>query len=151
MSRDFLKSEGGAVAVEAALVMGLLLVPLLFGFWDVAQIGLAQAEVQEGLQDAVSYVAAGNSNNEAGITTAAQAAYGSSISISMSTVCYCVSMTSSSPTMPTSISCTSSCAAGTDLEQFMILTVSKTISVPFTVPYLGASKTVTSTGQVRIG
>ena len=33
----------------------------------------------------------------------------------------------------------------------MSITVSKTVSIPFTVPYLGNSVTVSSTGKVRTG
>lgn len=151
MLRRISSAEDGSVSVEAALVVSFVLVPVLLGLWDVAQIGFGQAQVQEALQDAITYVAAGNSSNASGIIAAAQSAYGNSISASTSTACYCVQTGTSSPTTPTSEACGGSCASGGDLEQFMSITVSKTITIPFTVPYLGSSVTVTSTGQVRIG
>jgi Flp pilus assembly protein TadG len=142
------KDKSGSIAVETALVMSFVIVPILLGLWDVAQIGLGQTQVQEALQDAITYVAAGNSSNTSGITSAAQSAYGTSISVSASAVCYCVS--TSSVTMPTAVSCTgSTCSSGGDFEQFMTITTSKTVAIPFTVPYLGSSVTVTSTATVR--
>ncbi len=151
MPRRIARAEEGSVSIEAALVVSFVLLPVLLGLWDVAQIGFGQAQVQEALQDAVTYVAAGNSSNSSGIAAAARAAYGSSIAVSTSTACYCVQTGSSSPTAPTSEACSGSCSSNNDLEQFMSITVSKTITVPFTVPYLGSSVTVTSTGRVRTG
>ena len=149
--RRLAAARDGAVAVEVALVSSLILVPLLLGLWDVAQIAFAKAKVDEALQDAVSYVAAGNSGNSSGITSAAQGAYGNTISVSTSTACYCVKTTTSTPTAPSSVSCSGSCAGGSTLQQFMSITVSLAVSIPFTVTYLGSSVTVSSTGQVRTG
>jgi TadE-like protein len=43
--RRLIRARDGAVAVETALVSSLLLVPLLLGLWDVAQIAMAQAQL----------------------------------------------------------------------------------------------------------
>lgn len=150
MMHRFTRAKDGSVSVELALVASFLFVPLLLGVWDVAQIAFGQAQVQEALQDAVTYVAAGNTGTS-GITAAAQAAYGSSISVSTSTVCYCVQTSTTNPTAPSTATCGGSCSSGNDLEQFMSITVSKTVSIPFTVPYLGSSVTVSSVGKVRTG
>ena len=77
MLRRIARAEEGSVSIEAALVVSFVLLPVLLGLWDVAQIGFGQAQVQEALQDAVTYVAAGNSSNSSGIAAAARAAYGS--------------------------------------------------------------------------
>ncbi len=148
--RRFSRSEDGSISVEFALLLSFIFVPMLLGIWDVAQIGFGQAQVQEALQDAVTYVAAGNTGSS-GVTSAAHSAYGNSISVSTSTVCYCVKTGTTTPTAPTSATCGGSCTAGNDYEQFMSITVSKTVSIPFTVPYLGNSVTVSSTGKVRTG
>jgi Flp pilus assembly protein TadG len=150
MLQRFAKAEEGNISVETALVMSFLFVPMLLGIWDVAQIAFGQAQVQEALQDVVTYVAAGNTG-ASGITSAAQAAYGNSISVSTSTVCYCVQTSTTNPTAPSTATCGGSCSGGNDLEQFMSITVSKNVSIPFTVPYLGNSVTVTSVGKVRTG
>jgi Flp pilus assembly protein TadG len=151
MLRCLLQDEKGAIAVETSLVTSLILVPMLLGIWDIAQVGFGQAQVQEALQAAVTYVAAGNSGNAAGITSAAQTVYGTSMNVSTNTVCYCVSTTSSSLTTPSTVSCTSSCGSGNDFEQFMTISVSKSVTIPFSVPYLGSSVTVKSSGSVRTG
>lgn len=150
MLRRFSQSEDGNISVEFALLLSFIFVPMLLGIWDVAQIGFGQAQVQEALQDAVTYVAAGNTGSS-GVTSAAQSAYGTSMSVSTSTVCYCVKTGTTTPTTPTTATCGSSCSSGNDYEQFMSITVSKTVSIPFTVPYLGNSVTVSSTGKVRTG
>jgi Flp pilus assembly protein TadG len=151
MLRRLLSAADGVVAVETALVCSLLLVPMLLGLWDVARIAMSTAELDEALQDAITYVAATNSTSSSAITTAAQAAYGNSISVSSSTVCYCVPTGTSTPTSPSSVSCTGSCSSGNSLEQYVSITVSTTVTIPFSVPYLGSSMALSSTGQVQTG
>ncbi|HEY1735602.1 MAG TPA: TadE/TadG family type IV pilus assembly protein [Methylovirgula sp.] len=150
MLRRFSRSQEGNISVEFAFLLSFVFVPMLLGIWDVAQIGFGQEQVQEALQDTVTYVAAGNTGST-GITSAAQAAYGTSISVNTSTVCYCVKTTTTTPTTPSTATCGSSCSSGYDYEQFMNITVSKTVTIPFTVPYLGNSLTVSSNGKVRTG
>lgn len=151
MLRHLGKACDGVVAVETALVAGFILVPLLLGLWDLGQVALGKAQLEEALQDTITYVAAGNSGNASGITSAAQAAYGTSISVSTSTACYCVLTNSSTPTAPTSAACGSTCSNSGDLEQFMNITVTKTVTIPVPVPYFGSSVTLSSSGQVRTG
>lgn len=146
-----LRDDDGVVAVETALVSSLILIPLLLGLSDVAQLAIAKARVQEALQDALTYVAATNSTSSAQITSAAQAAYGSSISVSSSQACYCVATGTTTPTMPTSVSCTASCLPGTTLAQFERITVSQTVQILFSVQYLASSVTIASTGLVQTG
>jgi Flp pilus assembly protein TadG len=148
--RRLLKAKDGAVAVETALVSSLILVPLLLGLWDVAQIAMAQAQLDEALQDAITYVAATGSTSSSSITTAGQAAYGSAISVSSSQACYCVNTTTTTPTAPTSVSCTGTCSSGS-MEQFMSITVSTTVTMPFPVPYLGSTIALSSSGNAQIG
>jgi Flp pilus assembly protein TadG len=96
----------GAVAVEAALVLSLFLAPMLLCLWDFSQLYEGQANVDEALQDTVTYVmSTGSKATALGATSAAQAANGSSITLSTSTACYCVSTSTTLPTMPTSVSC----------------------------------------------
>jgi Flp pilus assembly protein TadG len=146
----FLKSNHGVIAVETALMIGFVLAPMMLGLWDAATIAIRKGEVDEALQAVITYVAAGNASNSSGIVAASQAAYGSNINVSTSTACYCVS-TSASPTIPTVVSCTGSCANGADLEQFMNISVTSTVAMPVSVPYLGSTVTVTSSAQVRTG
>jgi Flp pilus assembly protein TadG len=148
--RRLMRARDGAVAVETALVSSLLLIPLLLGLWDVAQVAMAQAKLDEALQDAITFVAATGSTSSSSITTAGQAAYGSSISVSSSEACYCVQTSTTTPTAPTSISCTGTCSSGT-MEQFMSITVSTTVTIPFPVPYLGSTVSLSSTGNAQIG
>jgi Flp pilus assembly protein TadG len=151
--RALLRRDDGIVAVETALVMSFILVPLLLALWDVAQLALAQAQLDEALQDVLTYVSASNSNagNATGITTAAQAAYGTGISVTTSTVCYCVPTGTATPTSPTSVACAGSCASGNQFEKFLNVTVSASVTIPFPLPYLSSPSTVASSGVVRTG
>jgi Flp pilus assembly protein TadG len=152
--RRLLAASDGVVAIETALVLSLFLVPLLLGIIDVSQIALGKAKVDEALQDAMTYVmSAGSASTNAAITSAAQAANGSGITVSTSTVCYCVSTGSSLPTAPSTATCGHSCSSGFVLQQFMSIAVSNRVTIPFPVPFINLTSpmTVTSTGQVRTG
>ncbi len=146
-------SARGAAAVEVALVLALFLVPFLLLLWDVGLVALGKAELDEALQDTMTYVSAGNASNSSGITAAAQKAYGTSITVSTSTVCYCVATGTSQPTAPSSIACTSTCNSGYVRQQFMNITVSTEVDIPFPVSgfNLTSPLTLTTTGSVRTG
>jgi Flp pilus assembly protein TadG len=141
-------SGEGVVAVETALVASFILIPCFLGLWDVGQIALGKAQLDEALADTLTYVAAGNSSNSAGITKAAQASYGNGITVVTSAVCYCDNTTATSPTAPSSVSCTGSCGTG-QFEQFLSVTVSQSVTLLFSLPYLSSPRTLNATGQVR--
>ncbi len=154
MLHRLLVAADGAVAVEAALVLSLFLLPMLLCLWDFAQLYEAQANVDEALQDTVTYVMSiGGNATAAGATSAAQAANGSGITVSTSAVCYCVSTSSTVPTMPTSVSCTGSCTGSTVLQKFMKAVVANSVPIPFPVPWINFTSpyTVTATAYVRTG
>jgi Flp pilus assembly protein TadG len=141
-------SGEGVVAVETALVASFILIPCFLGLWDVGQIALGKAQLDEALADTLTYVAAGNAGNSAGITKAAQASYGTAITVVTSAVCYCDNTAATSPTAPSSVSCTGSCSTG-QFEQFLSATVSQSVTLLFSLPYLSSPRTLTATGQVR--
>jgi Flp pilus assembly protein TadG len=152
--RRLFDATDGNVAVETALVLSLLLVPMLLCLWDFATVYQARADAEEALQDAITYVMnAGATATNAGITSAAQAANGSTVSVSTSTVCYCVSNSTTVPTMPTSVSCTGSCTGSTVLQQFMKVVTTNNVTVPFPVSWLNLPSpyAATATGYGRIG
>jgi len=149
-----LAATDGAVAVEAALVLSLILVPMLLGLWDFAQLYQGQANLDEALQDTVTYVMSTGSNaTAAGAISAAQAANGTGISVSTNTVCYCVSTSTTAPTMPTSVGCTSSCTGSSVLQKFMKVVATNSVTIPFPVPWINLTSpyTVTATAYVRTG
>jgi Flp pilus assembly protein TadG len=147
-----LAATDGAVAVETALVLSLFLVPMLLCLWDFSQLYEGQANVDEALQDTVTYVmSTGNNSTAAGATSAAQAANGSSITVSTSTVCYCVPTFTTAPTMPTSVSCTSSCPGSSVLQRFMKIIATNNVAIPFAVSWINLTSpyTETATAYVR--
>jgi Flp pilus assembly protein TadG len=153
LARRLIAARDGVAAIETALIMSLFLVPFLLAVWDVGQIAAGKAQLDEALQDTITYVSAGNATNGSGITAAAQAAYGGSITVATATSCFCVSTSSSQPTAPTSTSCSAKCGTGYVLQQFMAITTSSKVVIPFPVPFLNLTSplTITSTGSVRTG
>jgi Flp pilus assembly protein TadG len=150
VTRWLWSTNDGVVAVETALVASFILIPCFLGLWDVGQIALGKAQLDESLADTLTYVAASNANagNPAGITKAAQAAYGTAITVVTSAVCYCDNTAATSPTLPSSVSCTGSCSSG-QFEQFLGVTVSQSVTLLFSLPYLTSPRTYTATGRVR--
>jgi Flp pilus assembly protein TadG len=153
LARRLMGAREGVAAIETALIMSLFLVPFMLAVWDVGQIAAGKSQLDEALQDTITYVSAGNATNGSGITTAAQAAYGSGITVATTTSCFCVSTSSSQPTQPTSTSCSAKCGTGYVLQQFMSITTSSKVVIPFPVPFLNLTSpmTITSTGSVRTG
>jgi Flp pilus assembly protein TadG len=153
LARRLIGAREGVAAIETALILSLFLVPFLLALWDVGQIAAGKAQLDEALQDTITYVSAGNATNGSGITAAAQAAYGNGITVATATSCFCVSTGSSQPTQPTSTSCSGKCGTGYVLQQFMAITTSSKVVIPFPVPFLNLTSpmTITSTGSVRTG
>jgi hypothetical protein len=81
-------------------------------------------------------------------TKAAQASYGTAITVATSAVCYCDNTAATSPTAPSSVSCAGSCSSG-QFEQFLSVTVSQSVTLLFSLPYLSSPRTLSATGQVR--
>jgi len=152
--RRLLSAIDGSVAVETALVVSLFLAPTILCVWDFAQLYQGQAAVDEALQNAVTYVMSNGSNaTTAGAQQAAQAANGSSISVSASTVCYCISTNTSSPTVPSSVSCSGTCSANSVFQKFMSITTTNSVTIPFPVSWINLTSpySVTAAGHVRTG
>jgi Flp pilus assembly protein TadG len=142
------------VAVETALVLSIFLVPMLLCLLDFATLFQGQAAVDEAMQDAMTYVLnVGVKATTAGVQTAAQASTSQTISVSTSTVCYCVSTTSSSPTMPDTVACNSTCGNGYVFQQFMNIVTTGQVAIPMPVPWINLNSpyTATATGMVRTG
>ena len=148
MTRWLWIADEGVIAVETALVASFILIPCFLGLWDVGQIALGKAQLDEALADTLTYVAAGNAGNSAGITKAAQASYGTAITVATSAVCYCDNTAATSPTAPSSVSCAGTCSSG-QFEQFLSVTVSQSVTLLFSLPYLSSPRTLNATGQVR--
>ncbi len=127
---------------------------MLLCLWDFSQLYQGQANLDEALQDTVTYVMSTGSNaTAAGALSAAQAANGNSITVATSTVCYCVATSTTVPTMPTSVGCASSCTGSSVLQKFMKVAATKSVTIPFPVPWINLTSpyTLTATAYVRTG
>ena len=147
------RERHGAVALEAALIGSLLLVPLAVGAVDLGSIFATQARLDAALEAAALY-AWGNPGNAtpANITQIAQSAYGngapSLVATTPQNVCYCISVGGGQQTR-TSVSCTGNCATGQQLGTFLSVSFSTNLSLPAPVPGLPTTVSLSSAGMVR--
>ncbi len=152
--RQLLVATDGMVSVEMALIASLVLSPMMLGLIDFSQIYLGQTKVEGAAQDAMGYIMRnGSSATNAGAQAAAQAANGNAITVSSSTVCYCVPTTTSVPTMPTSVSCSGSCPGGSVFQTFMNVVTTNNVALLFPISWINLTSpfTVKATSNVRIG
>ena len=153
MARDLGRERRGAVALEAALIGSLLLVPLAVGAADLGSIFTTQARLDTALEAAALY-AWGNPGNAtpANITQIAQSAYGTAAPTLVVTtpqnVCYCISVGGGQQTR-TAVSCTGSCASGAQLGIYLSVSFSTNLSLPAPVPGLPTTVSLSSAGMVR--
>ncbi len=147
------RERRGAVALEAALIGSLLLVPLAVGAVDLGSIFTTQARLDAALEAAALY-AWGNPGNAtpANITQIAKSAYGNAAPTLLATtpqnVCYCITVGGGQQTR-TAVSCTGSCASGAQLGIYLSVSFSTNLSLPAPVPGLPTTVSLSSAGMVR--
>lgn len=145
--------RGGIASVELALLAALVLVPLIAAATDFGLILVAWAATTRAEQAGLFYAFA-NGCDTAGIRDAALAAYGgltAAPTVSADSACYCLS--SSQPwsrgSAPT-VSCTSACASGTVLTEFLNLSVTASVPLPVPLPGLASPYLVAATAAARL-
>ncbi len=156
--RRLRRDTTGVVAVETGMVMAFFLVPSLLCLLDFAALYQSQATVEEATENAMTYVMnAGAGASSAAVQSAAQASSTQSISATATTACFCVPITSGTPTLPRTVQCGSSssnsCTGSEVFQQFMSISTSSDVDIPFPVPWINLTSphTVTARGMVRTG
>jgi Flp pilus assembly protein TadG len=152
--------EGGSIALETALVMTFFLVPLVLGMTDLGLVFMTRAQLDQGLQAALFYAWYNNPTvvTNANVQAAAIAGVGQTSQTPTATVTqtnYCVTSPTGSnangtPTGSTRATYATACTGSTIPATYMTVTVSVTLTLPVTVPYLANPVTLTSTGTARI-
>ena len=151
--RRALTDRGGIVSLEAALLVGLVLVPLLGAAADFGLVLAAWAAVTRAEQAALFY-AFSNGVSIGGIESAAQAAYGTltaAPTVTAGSACYC--LPSSQPWSrngAATTSCTGTCAAGDTLTEFLTVSVSAAVTLPLPLPGLASPFPVAATATARL-
>lgn len=142
----------GSVAVEAALALGIVLVPLLLALSDLG-LGLSVQMRLEWANQAALFYAWGNSGASiASIQSAASAGYGvsdSSFSATASEACYCITPTGTRLS-GTAVACTGSCASGEQVATWLTVQSSTSVALPVPLPGYGSSLALSSASTARV-
>ena len=149
-------ARGGSVAVETALVVSLFLLPLLLGMWDFAIVLQAGARLDQALEGAVfyAYASAANAQDNAGLTTAANNAFGSGAPAltvgTPQTSYYCITPPGGSRLNGSAAGASTQCGSGQVLAAYLSLSFSTTVALPVAVPWLGGSVPLSTSAIVRV-
>ncbi|MDE2005487.1 MAG: pilus assembly protein [Rhodospirillales bacterium] len=146
------RDRRGAVAVEAAIVLALVLVPVAFGLLDLGEVLTARLRVDRALQAGLFAAWAISGPSAAQITQAATAGAGGGahpVAASASFACYCLAPTATLATASAAV-CSGSCGSGQVLGEWVSLTASASVSLPFPLPGVPGSLTLTASGSSRI-
>lgn len=149
--RAFVKGRRGVAGIEAALAIGLVLLPLSLGLMDLGTELAAVARLDRALQSAVFYAwAYPGAFTTAGLQNAASAGYGSAsppVTVQTSTACSCVTNTYS-PTA--SVACTgATCPTGQQVAGYTTITASISLPLPASLPGLSSPMPLSVQGTIR--
>ena len=143
----------GSVAVEAALVLPAVMLPLLFSVAAMGHSVSTQVRLDRALHTAMLYAWATPGAAVSGIQSAATSGYGAgapTMATPVSTIaCYCIQPTGTRQS-GTAIACTGTCTTG--LVRASYVTTSLTATVTTTLPVASSlmSQTLTAAGTVRL-
>ncbi len=152
-ARAFRRARRGSVAVESALAIALVLVPLCLGAADLGTVFATQARLDQATAAAV-FAAWGNGAalSPAAVQAVAASAYGTAPpALSMTTPglsCVCLSIAGGQESS-TPAACGGTCASG-QLAGYLSLSLSAAVTLPVPLPALPAAITLSSGGTVRV-
>jgi hypothetical protein len=142
----------GSVAVEAALALGLVLVPLLLALSDLGLALSVQMRLERANQAALFYAWGTSGASVASIKSAASAGYGisdPSFAAAASEACYCISPTGTRLS-GTAVACTASCASGQQIATWLTVAASASVALPVPLPGYGSSIALSSGSTARV-
>lgn len=142
----------GVVSVEAALALALVVLPLLFGMFDLGSALTTRLRVDRALQAGLfgAWGIAGASTTQVAQAAVAGAGTGSpAVSATAAIACYCLSPTATVQGA-SAVACTATCPAGDVLGDWLSLTTSAPASLAFPIPGLAAALPLSATATVRI-
>ncbi len=149
-----LRDRRGVAAVEATMVISLVLVPLCLGVAAYGMVLADTARLDRALQAALFYIWSNPTGfTTSGVQTAAASGYDNTsyanaspaLTVTATSACYCVS---SLAIKGSSVSCTGTCTSGT-VGTYVTVTASATFTLPVVVQSLTSPWTQSVSGTVR--
>ena len=145
-----LRDRAGVAAVEAALGMSLLLLPLCMGMVDYGLAVADAARLDRALQSAVLYVFSNQTGfTGSGISAAAGAGFGAGSptpTVTSATTCKCVS---SGYSPVSTVTCASTCPSGQTLATYVTITVTASFNLLISIPTMASPLSESVSGTIR--
>ncbi len=151
-ARRLLADRRGAIAIEAAIVLALVFVPVTFGLFDLGTALTARLRVDRALQAGLFAAWGVTGASAAQLTQAAIAGAGSgahSVAATASFACYCLPPTATLAA-GTAVACTGTCSGGQVLGEWVSLTTSASVGLPFPLPGTPTTVLISSSGTSRV-
>jgi Flp pilus assembly protein TadG len=151
--RRLIRDRAGIASLEAALLVGLVLAPLVGGAADfgIILVGWAAATRAE---HAGLFYAFANGVSITGMQDAALAAYAATSpapTITAGETCYCLpTSTPWSRGNASAVACGSACGSGDQLTAFITLSVNATVALPMPLPGFGSSYQIATSATARL-
>jgi Flp pilus assembly pilin Flp len=149
--RRLRRDRRGVAAIEAALAIGFLLIPLCLGMIDIATELNEAARLDRALQSATFYVWANpGSFTTAGVQSAAQVGYGAAappLAVATSTACSCVS--SGYAPSGSAILCLGLCPLGQKMATYLTISLTSTLALPVPLAPLASTAGFSVQGTIR--
>lgn len=147
------RDRSGVISVELALIASLVLVPMTLGAVDAAQLIVARARLDQVIHQALFYAYANPGVSGASVQANATAGYGSGTvpTVSAPITQYCITPAIGYPAIGTpALPISGSCGNGQTLESYLTVTVSISVTLPFSVSWITQTVALSASGKARV-
>ncbi len=140
-----------SVAVEAAIVFSVFLVPLICGLAGAGQAIALHVRLDRALHAAMFYVWATPGASTASVQNAAQAGFGPDTLTgnTATSACYCMAPDGTRASAGAAVTCSTVCSSGLVLATFITTTVSATVALVLPMPSVVSPWTLASSSTIR--
>ena len=149
-----LADRRAVVSIEAALALGLVVLPMLLGLFDLGTALTVRLRVDRALQAGLfgAWGVAGASAAQISQAAVAGAGSGSpAVSASTDLACYCLPPTGTlQDASPAACGDAGSCPSGQVLGEWVTVTASAPVSLAFPLPGVASPLVLSATGTARI-
>ena len=152
---SLIRDHSGSISVELALVASLILLPMTLGAVDAAQLAFARGRLDQVLHQAFFYAYANyGAVTATTVQLAAASSYGSGTAptVTATITQYCITAATGypptgTPTQPSNGSCSISSQT---VESYLSVNASISVTLPFSVAWIGQTITLTASGRARV-